>query len=171
VDRRPARALARIALSVPWLEELPALHVEALLVAGARQVVPAYGTSEIDVLQQKVVAQYEPSVTKHIARRQKRALEDLVPELTVREGAPPSIDAFLGALARAEIRVAYVLTGNLLALVDEVRLFDPELARACDVPGRAIEAILEHPYAGDLARFALSTEATALRRRVGSTWT
>ena len=53
----------------------------------------------------------------------------------------------------------------------EVRLFDADLARACDVPGRAIEAILEHPYAGDLARFALSTEATALRRRVGSTWT
>jgi tetratricopeptide (TPR) repeat protein len=166
-----ARALARIALSVPWLEELPALHVEALLVAGARQVVPSYGAGEIDVLQQKVVAQYEPSVSKHIARRQKRALEDLVPALTARDGAPPAIDAFLGALARAEIRIAYILTGNLLALVDELRLFDPELARGCDVPGRAIEAILEHTYAGDLSRFALSTEATALRRRVGSTWT
>ena len=59
-----ARALARIALNVPWLEELPALHVEALLVAGARQVIPSYGTGEIDVLQQKVVAQYEPSVSQ-----------------------------------------------------------------------------------------------------------
>jgi len=44
--------------------------------------------------------------------------------------------------------------------------------RATEVPGRAaLGALLEHPYAGDTCRFALTQEATALRRRVGTTWT
>jgi hypothetical protein len=33
-----------------------------------------------------------------------------------------------------------------------------------------VAAVLDHPFAGDVVRFALTPEATALRRRVGSTW-
>jgi hypothetical protein len=64
------------------------------------------------------------------------------------------------------------LTGDLLAVIDDLRAADPALLRATERPGRnALEAVLEHPYAGDLCRFALTPEATALRRRLGSTWT
>jgi hypothetical protein len=49
---------------------------------------------------------------------------------------------------------------------------DPALQRATESPGpNALAAVLEHAFAGDVARFALTTEATALRRRLGSTWT
>jgi hypothetical protein len=77
----------------------------------------------------------------------------------------------IGALAKAELRAAYLVTGDVLATIDELRALDPQLMAATDVPGRdALLAVLEHPYAGDVARFALSGEATALRRRVASTW-
>jgi len=165
------RAVARIALSVPWLEELPAPHAEAYLVACARQVMPAYGRDELDVLQQKLVLQYEPAVAKEISRKQRQALEKVVPALSLPKGRPVPIDGLVSALARAELRIAYLLTGDVLATIDELRGLDPSFHTATDKPGRrAVEAVLDHPYAGDVVRFALNSEATALRRRVGSTW-
>ena len=167
-----ARALARIALGVPWLEELPPPHIEALLIASARQVVPTYGADQVDVISQKLVAQYEPGVAKALTRKQRRLLEELVPHLSAAAGRPVPVDAFIGALARAELRVAYLLTGDLLATIDELRGLDPTFLRATDQPGReSLAKVLEHAFAGDVIRFALTTEATALRRRVGATWT
>jgi hypothetical protein len=65
-----------------------------------------------------------------------------------------------------------LLTGDLLATIDELRALDPPLMTATETPGRgALGAVLDHPFAGDVAHFALAAEATALRRRVGSTWT
>jgi tetratricopeptide (TPR) repeat protein len=167
-----ARALARIALGVPWLEELPPPHIEAFLIACARQVVPNYGSDEVDVLSSKVVAQYEPTVRKEINRRQKKLLEELAPHIAAPQGRPIAIDVLLGALARAELRIAYLLTGDLLATIDELRGMDPQFLQATEAPGRsALAAVLSHPFAGDVTRFALTPEATALRRRIGSTWT
>lgn len=165
------RALARVALFVPWLEELPGPHAEAYLVACVRQVVPAYGRDEMDVLQQKLVLQYEPLVQKEISRKQRQALEKVVPSLSLPQGKPVPIDGIVAALARAELRTAYVLTGDLLATIDELRGLDTSFHTQTDKAGRrAVEAVLDHPYAGDVVRFALGSEATALRRRVGSTW-
>ena len=166
------RALARIAFGVPWLEELPPPHIEALLIAAARQVVPGYASDDVDVLQQKLVAQHEANVARVLSRRQKKLLEELAPHIAAPQGRPMAVDAFIGALARGELRAAYVLTGDLLATVDELRSIDPTLHRATEAPGPgALAAVLEHAYAGDIARYALSPEATALRRRIGSTWT
>jgi hypothetical protein len=82
------------------------------------------------------------------------------------------IDVLIGALARAELRVAYLLTGDLLAAIDELRGLDAAFLRATESPGRqALAAVVEHPFAGDVIRYALTPEATALRRRVGATWT
>jgi tetratricopeptide (TPR) repeat protein len=165
------RALARVALFVPWLEELPGPHAEAYLVACVRQVIPAYGRDEMDVLQQKLVLQYEPLVQKEISRKQRQALEKVVPSLSLPQGKPVPIDGIVSALARAELRTAYVLTGDLLATIDELRGLDTSFHTQTDKAGRrAVEAVLDHPYAGDVVRFALGSEATALRRRVGSTW-
>jgi hypothetical protein len=75
------------------------------------------------------------------------------------------------ALARAEARIAYLLTGDLLATIDELQSFDDALRTGMNAPGtESLGAVLRHPVAGDVVRFALTTEATALRRRVGSTW-
>ena len=67
---------------------------------------------------------------------------------------------------------AAILTGDLLATIDEMRAIDPTLLHATERPGvPALTAVLEHAFAGDLVRFSLSGEAIALRRRIGSVWT
>lgn len=165
------RALARVALNVPWLEELPPSHIEALLVAAARAVNPSYGQEDVDVLSLKLVAQYEPSLVKELTRKQRQALDKLVPLMGAPQGRMISIDLLIGALACAELRIAYVLTGDVLATVDELRGLDAGFFHATESAGRsAVGAVLDHPFAGDVVRFALTPEATALRRRVGSTW-
>ena len=166
------RALARIALGVPWLEELPPPHIEALLIAAARQVVPTFGDDFVDVLSKKLVATYEPSVARALTRRQKKMLEELAPHVAAPQGRPLPIDAFIGALARAELRAAYLLCGDLLATIDELRALDPVFLRATERPGPAsVSAVLDHPFAGDVARYGLTPEATGLRRRIGTNWT
>jgi tetratricopeptide (TPR) repeat protein len=169
------RALARIALNVPWLEELPPPHIEAILVAAARAIHPSYGQEDIDALSLKLVAQYEPNLAKELSRKQKQALEKLVPQMKARGPGQPGrlvgIDVLIGALARAELRIAYILTGDVLATIDELRGLDAAFLQATTSPGRgSVAAVLDHPFAGDVVRFALTPEATALRRRVGATW-
>lgn len=165
------RALARVALNVPWLEELPPPHIEAMLVAAARSVNPVYGKDDVDVLSLKLVMQYEPNIAKELTRKQKQALEKLLPLMSSPNGRMIGIDVLIGALARAELRIAYVLTGDVLATIDELRGLDGAFLQATEAPGRnSVAAVLDHPFAGDVVRFALTPEATALRRRVGSTW-
>ncbi|AKV01095.1 TPR domain protein, putative component of TonB system [Labilithrix luteola] len=165
------RALARIALGVPWLEEIPPPHIEAMLVAAARAVNPAYGQDEVDVLSLKLVHQYEPNLVKELSRKHKQALERLMPLTSTPQGRLVPIDVFIGALARAELRIAYLLTGDVLATIDELRGLDAAFLQATETPGRSsLAAVLNHPFAGDVVRYALTPEATALRRRVGATW-
>jgi tetratricopeptide (TPR) repeat protein len=165
------KALVRVAYGVPWIEELPAPHIEAFLIAAARQAVPGYGGESLDVLSEKLVGQYEASIAKALSRKHRRLLEELAPHIASPQGRPPPIEAFIAALGRAELRAAYLLTGDLLATIDDVRSVDPHLLRATEQPGRqALGAVLDHPYAGDAARFAMSSEAAALKRRFGSAW-
>jgi hypothetical protein len=167
-----ARALARVALSVPWLEELAPAHILAFLVACARQVAPTYGDADLEPPMAKLVAQFEPTVAKYIARKQRKNLEEIAQHLAFPQSKPPAVDVLLSAIARAELRAAYVLTGDLLATIDELRGLDSNFLHATETPGKgALGAVLEHPFAGDVVRFALTSEATALRRRVGATWT
>jgi cellulose synthase operon protein C len=165
------RALARVALNVPWLEELPPPHIEAMLIAAARAVLPTYGKDDVDVLSLKLVNQYEPNLAKELSRKHRQALEKVIPLLASPQGRILPIDVFIGALARAELRIAYMLTGDVLATIDELRGLDAAFLEATATPGRgSVAAVLDHPFAGDVLRFALTPEATALRRRVGSTW-
>jgi hypothetical protein len=167
-----ARAVARVALGVPWLCELPPTHVEAYLIAAARIVAPGYAMDDIDVLTSRAIAQYEPGITKALSRKQRRMLEEAATRLALPQSRVPPADVFIGALLRAELRTAYLVSGDLLAAIDEVRNDDAALHEATLRPGqRSLAALLEHPLAGDLCRFALTAEATALRRRIGSVWT
>jgi hypothetical protein len=164
------RALARIAFGVPWLEELPGPHIEALLVAAARLVLPNYAR-DMDLSTEPLIAQYEGPVAKSIARRQRKLLDELGGHLASPQGRPILVTQLVAALARGELRTAYVLTGDLLATIDDVRGADAALLRGTEQPGRAaLAAVLEHPYAGDVARFAVTPEAAALKRRMGTSW-
>ncbi|MGH7283456.1 MAG: hypothetical protein ACRELY_18170, partial [Polyangiaceae bacterium] len=166
------RALARIAFGVPWLEELPPPHIEAFLIACARQAVHGYGADDVDVLSSKLVAQYEPSVARNLSRKQKKMLDELAPHVAAPQGRPIPVDTFINALARAELRAAFLLTGDLLSTLDEIRTMDPHLFHATERPGvGALQAYLDHPFAGDVCRYALTSEAVGLRRRIGTTWT
>ena len=95
-----ARAVARIAFGLPWLEELSPPNIEALLVAAARQVVPGYGADDVDVLTLKLVAQHETTIAKLLPRRQRKLLEELAPHIASSQSRPPPADAFAGALVR-----------------------------------------------------------------------
>ncbi|MCL2450279.1 MAG: hypothetical protein FWD17_15135, partial [Polyangiaceae bacterium] len=170
-----SRALSRIAYGVPWLEELELEAIEGFLIAAARQVAPGYGRDS------EKAAAYAQPIARSLTRRQRRLLEELAPRLTGARAPgkaeaharaePPSIPELVRALACAERRTAYVLGGDLLAVIDESILQDAELARAVRAGGpRALAAVLEHPRIGDVVRFALSAESVTLRRRAHSTW-
>jgi tetratricopeptide (TPR) repeat protein len=161
-----ARAAARIACGVPWLEEISPAQIEALLVAAARQVVKGYGAADASL-----VAQHEAAIAKALSRRQRKLLEDLAPQLAAPGARPPPADEFVQALIRAELRAAFLVSGDLLAMLEEMRPLDAAIHAAIESPGTsALATLLDHPLAGDLVRFALTPEATALRRRLGSTW-
>ncbi len=99
-------------------------------------------------------------------------LEELAPHIAAPQGKPLPIEGFISALARGELRAAYLLCGDLLATIDELRALDPALLRATDRPGPgSVAAVLDHPFAGDVARYALTPEASAFRRRIGTSWT
>jgi tetratricopeptide (TPR) repeat protein len=162
-----ARAVARIAYGVPWLEELLPKQIEALLTAAARQVAKGYGSGDADI-----IAGYETAIAKALSRRQRKVLEELAPHIAAPRSPPLVVDAFIQALARAELRAAFLITGDLLATLEEMRLVHPELHSALEMQGTgALAAVLAHPLAQDLVRFALAPEATSLRRRLGTTWT
>src|ERR1700733_14974879 len=134
-----ARAAARIAFGVPWLEELSPVQVEALLVAAARQVVKGYGSADATL-----VGQYEAALARALSRRHRRLLEDLAPHLAAAGAKPPPADDFVQALTRAELRAAFLVGGDLLAMFAEMRPLDAPLNAAVEQPGTtALATLLE----------------------------
>jgi len=167
-----AGPLVRIALGLPWLDDLPGPYAHALLCGAARQAIPGFGRDLHDAGQESLVEEMARRVAKAIGRKQKKALSELAPAL----GATPSatlIDAraFERAVRRTELRAAFVATGDLLATIDAARAVDADLARAtAGVGSAALAAVLTSPVAGDVARFALAPSTTALRWRAGTLW-
>ncbi len=163
--------LVRIALAVPWLEELPGAYAHATFCGAARQVVPLFG-SETEPDQVGLIEEMSRRVGKAIGRKQKKALGELAPALSqVRAPTLADIAAFELLVARSELRAAFVLTGDLLATLDAARSRDTILAAATASVGVAgLSATLRHPLGGDVARFALSQASTALRWRAGTLW-
>ena len=69
------------------------------------------------------------------------------------------VEALVTGARRAEARVAFLLTGDMLATLEELRALPAPFA-----------AVLKHPLAADAFRFAFSARATKLRRELGSLW-
>ena len=63
------------------------------------------------------------------------------------------------------------MSGDLTSTVRALELEDQKRAAVLDHPGLpALTALLAQPIAGDVARFALTPEATTLTQRLGSAW-
>ncbi len=166
-----ARACARVLLGVPYLKELRDAAILGWLVAVARQVVPAYATEDRDGLPPEALA-YEPQVARALGRKHRKLLEGLAPHLQPREGRPPEWSGFLRALDQCTTRAAYLVSGDLTSTAQAIALEDATLAGPLARPGlSALSVLLAHPLAGDAARFALTPEATSLRRTLGAAWT
>ena len=164
------RAGGRILLGVPWLLELSESGVLGWLIAVARQVDPGYGDDERDSWPSDTL-RYEPLVGRAIGRKQKKVLEELIPHLQKKEGRRPDMALFIRALLQCEARTAYLVSGDLGATARAFGLDDAGLRKAIAKPGpAALTALMTHPILGDTARFALTPEATALRRRLGASW-
>ncbi len=163
------RPLVRMALSLSWLDALPGIRARAVLCGAARQVDASFA-SELPSDQEELVTELTRTVGRAIGRKQKKALAELVPVLaSLRAPTVGDIAAFEEGIARTELRVAFLMTGDLLATLDCVRAADGDLAAATAAVGpSALAATLRHPLAGDLVTFALSRLATDLRLRIGS---
>ena len=68
--------------------------------------------------------------------------------------------------------VGFILFRRNCRSPDQVRDLVAALRDSIETPSTgALGTVLEHPVVGDVARFALSSDATALRHRLGSIWT
>jgi hypothetical protein len=75
------------------------------------------------------------------------------------------------AVARTEARAAFLVTGDLSTVVELASSEDATLAKdARSHEKRALAAVLTHAILGDVVRYALGADATALRWRLGTVW-
>ena len=165
--------LVRLALGVPWIEDLRGVQAHAVLCAAARQVLPGYAADDERPGPCRSGSTTSPGASHGRSDgRQKKALQELAPALGATR--PPSladVEAFERGIARTELRAAFLATGDLLATLDTARASDAELGSATANVGKpALAAVLTHPLARDLVSFALAPATTALRRKAGTTW-
>jgi tetratricopeptide (TPR) repeat protein len=162
--------LVRAVLGASWLYDLPGPYAHATLCGAIRQVVSGYAADAGDADQQDLAEEMSRRVAKAIGRKQKKALQELAAALEIApEITPADGRSFELAVARTELRAAFVVTGDLLATLDVARGDDAALGTATGSVGRAaLAAMLRHPSAGDLAGFALAPSTTALRWRAGT---
>ena len=163
--------LVRLALGVPWLEDLRGVYAHAVLCGAARQVLPGYAPDK-DAGTEERIEEFARRIARASGRRQKKALQELAPALgATRPPTLADVEAFERGIARAELRAAFLVTGDLLATLDAARMANPEFARATASVGKAaLAATFAHPLARDLVSFALAPATTALRRKAGTTW-
>jgi serine/threonine protein kinase len=156
-----ARVLTRIALGTPWLDQLDPEHVRGLLIAAMRLVVPSYANDLTDGDCGAAANEYTRPLGRGITRAQKKALATLAPDVESATGPTlGAIDAFVLGARRTEARVAFLLTGDALATLDEL-----------GTTYRGLRAAMADPIASDIFRFGFTPIATALRRQLGAVWT
>jgi len=164
--------LVRMALGVSWLEDLRGVYAQAVLCGAARQVIPDYASDLGDAGAQDRIEELTRRLGRAIGRKQKKALTELAPALgATRPPTLADLETFERGVARAELRAAFVVTGDLLASLDAARAGDADFARATATVGKAaLAAVLRNPLTRDLVTFALAPATTALRRKAGTTW-
>ena len=155
-----ARLLIRATLGFSWLDELSIDAADGLLLAALRSVVPSFGVGDLTAPREASVQSLLAPVQKAIGRRQRKLLEEIVPN-AVAAYDPRALNI---GVRRSEYRIAYLVAGDLLAVVDYLRRFDREIARSQEEP----RVLLQHPVTNELVRYALTAEAHTERRRIGT---
>ena len=155
-----ARLLARTSLGLTWLDELPIDAVDGFLMASIRAVEPTFGAGELSAAREAMAQSFLAAVQKAIGRRQRKLLEEIAP--TVVAGYDARTLSI--GVRRSEYRLGYILSGDLVAAMDYLKRYDREISRAEADP----RVLLQHPVTNELLRYALTPEAFAERRRVGS---
>jgi hypothetical protein len=156
------RALAYVALDVPWLDELPPDDVDGLLFGALRAGSESWGLGQLAKGADASADVWRPRIAKAASRKVKRSLEELAPRVP----AQPDTAKFRSAVRAAALRAAYVLTGDLTATLAHVMKSDRELAKT---PADALASkVFEHPVTRDVAVFALSDASLSLRRAAGT---
>jgi hypothetical protein len=147
---------------------LGANEILAILVAVARLVAPGFSGAPSERIE-PLISDYELRARRAIDRRRRRALEDLEGPMT---NASAIDEAELAdVVARTEARAAFLLSGDLRASVEALAAADPALANVTHAAGpAALGRVLGQPISRDLVAFALSSDATALRRSLGTLW-
>lgn len=156
------RLMLRIAVGMAWLDEIPVDVGDALIVSAMRCVLPQFGVGELGPAREHAAQQIAPSMQRAIGRKQRRLLEELAPSLL----ANFDFRAVSIGVRRSEYRTGYVLSGNLMAAIDYLRMYDAEIARSIENP----RLLLQHPVTNELIRYAISPESYAERRRIGTVW-
>lgn len=160
------RLLVRVSLGVPWLHVLPRQTVAGIVAAWMRVAAPDWAARS-DV--EEAAIEYEPRARRALDRKRRKLLEELAPRLA--DAPPLASEALVSAIERTEARAAYLLGGDLRWALEQVTASDASLGQSIRVGGQAaLVAILGHPVARDLVRWALGSDAVALRRGLGTLW-
>jgi len=157
-----ARLLAYVALDIPWVEEVTPDDVDGILFGAMRTGLDLWGQGELSPAAEINIGTWYGRVSKAVGRRVKRTLEETVSRIR----AQPDTSAWRQAVSIIGLRAAYVVTGTLPASMKLAARLDGELAAAT---GDSLAAkLLENPITRELALFALSESALALRRAAGT---
>jgi hypothetical protein len=156
------RLLIYIALNVPWLEDLGASDLEGLLLGAMRVGNDDWQDGALSASADANAELWRPRVSKAVARKHKRALEEIV----ARTNGYVEPETFRQAMRRASMRAAYVLTADLPSTLNHLLRTDRELSQVARTD--VAQKLLLHGVSRDLFFFALGPESLALRRAAGT---
>ncbi|MBK9264796.1 MAG: tetratricopeptide repeat protein [Polyangiaceae bacterium] len=157
------RLLVRAVLGPVWLDELTPEAIDGLLVGSLRALDPTFGARELAPAREPAVQAFAAQVHRAMGRRQRKLLEEILPNATVNY----DVRALIAAIRRGENRLGYLLSGDLIAAIDHLCRLDRDVARAAEDP----RLVVMHPVTGDLLRYALSAASHTERKRIGTVWT
>jgi hypothetical protein len=156
-----ARHLAAIALGVPWIgelgkEDLIGWFFGALFVTRA-----GWDGGGLAPSHKSLAAKWQPFIQKHMSRKAKRAIDEVIDNLSL------TMDplAWRKAMVLACWRGAYVISGDWTSTFNFVWRSETDLAGIA--PDRIASTMLEHVVLRDLLLWGLSLEPTPLLRAVG----
>ncbi len=157
-----ARLVARIALGLTFIDDVPPEGVDGLLTSAMRSIFPQWGLGELSPQREHSLAASLAPMQRAIGRVQRKLLQERAQGIS----AALNPQGFVSAVRRSELRVAYALSGDLLGGIEVLRWVEPELART----GDTARFLLGHPVANELIRFALTQDAYVERRKLGVVW-
>ena len=144
------RLVAKVAMRAWLVDKLPPRALQEIVYAaveplGAR-VPRVPGEPSRDELARRI--------QRALTRKGRKQLEELATRVVTFDA-----EALVRGVERAAAHTAYLLTGDLVSALDHLRRGDPTSDPA--TPGSP---------SCELLRYALSADAAAMRRRLGTTW-